>query len=215
MKKIFGKNEASHNGNKNSVIMIVSIIAVSLFIGTAMQPALASPISDKEINSETDPDNCSLCRPRSKDAGPGPSCKTCLCAVGIAVTHSLKYAKDKINYKINENNGEVIDGILGDIVLWLLEGTAEGIKKSGFKIDIDYNELKDVIKNLVNEGIGPQGHDITKILVTLRYISIGIRIYLVSLCINGKQYFPISAAIIRFLSETIPIFLLKILAQVV
>ena len=202
-----GKNEASRSSNKSSAIMIVSIIAVTLFIGTSLQPAIASPIPEVEEREE----ECLLCRSRERPAETKPKCKSCLCTAYVAVGHGIGYTKDKIIEQVEQNNGEVYDGIFGDIVLWLVEGIAEGIVVSGFKLEFDKEELKGIIKDYVDKHIGPQGHDITKILIALQAISIGIRIYLISLCADGRHILPITASIMKFLSKVLSEFLIKIL----
>lgn len=209
MKNDLGKNEAGGSGNKSSAIMIISIIAVALFIGTALQPAIASPIPEVEVEEKEE--ECLLCRSRGNPAETKPECNNCLCTAFVAVDYGIDQTRKKIKEKLVETNGEVYDGILGDIVLWLVEGVAEGIVKSGFKIKFDKEELNETIHYYINKYVGPQGHDITKILVALQAISIGIRVYLISLCVEGKHILPISTMIFKFISKVLSEFLIKIL----
>jgi len=208
MKEKFGKNEASHIGKRNTAIMIVSILSVALFIGTALQPAIASPMTYLVVEVEDNEDECPLCRSRESPAETKPKCKTCLSAAGFAVKHGINYTRGKIIEKMNNN--DVWEGVLADISLWLIEGVGQGIKLSGFKIELDKEELNETIKYYVNKYVGPQGHNVTKIFVALRAISIGIRVYFISLCANGKQILPISTILMQFLSRVVSEFLINL-----
>ena len=74
MNKKLGKNEASHILTKNMVKMTVSIMAVTLFIGTVIQPAIAGSVSDRGIISEPVEEECSLCAPISETPPEFPGC---------------------------------------------------------------------------------------------------------------------------------------------
>jgi len=186
--------------------MTVSIIAISLFIGMALQPAIASPMYDAAV--EENEYECPLCRSREEPAETKPICKTCLCTAGHAVKHGISYTRGKIIEKMNDN--DVWEGILADISLWLIEGTGQGLKIYGFKIEFDKEELNETINYYVNKYVGPQGHNVTKIFVALRAISIGIRVYFISLCANGKQILPISTRLMQFFSRVVSEFLIKL-----
>jgi hypothetical protein len=67
MKKNVENKEVSDFRNKNSVILIVSIISIILFIGTALQPAVANQLSELETESDEKENVCTLCRSRTKN----------------------------------------------------------------------------------------------------------------------------------------------------
>jgi hypothetical protein len=96
-----------------------------------------------------------------------------------------------------------------------MKGIIEGINKSGFEIDFDIEELRVTVYDLVMEHVGPQGHDITKILVALRYITVGLRVYLISLCIEGEKKLPISTVLVNKILDVISIVLIKVLVKTI
>lgn len=209
MKEKFEKKEARNFGKKNTMVWIACLFAVTLFIGVAIQPALSNPMANNVVENETDPDTCSLCVPISKNTGTGPTCKTCICAARVAVKTSMSYTRDKIDKKIEETGG-YYSGFFGDIVIWILEGVEEGISVSGYEIDLDKNQLNETIRYWVDECVGPQEHNVTKIIAALQGVSIGVRMYLISVCLNDKQIRPIPKLLTQRIFEILSEILVKI-----
>lgn len=183
MKKNYEKNEASHIGKKNSAIMIVTLLAVTLFIGTAIQPAIAVSISSSHSDTETVEEECLPCKPevQPKDGG---ECKTCAEAVVFTVDYMKDYVKTEL-WKNFQEHGWWFYWPL-DAVTLIFIGLNKGIKESGFEFEIDYNDLKEHINKTIEDLIGPQMFPFTKFLATLSAISIGITTYLVSCCTDGS-----------------------------
>lgn len=180
MKEKFGKMEASHIGKNNSMIMIVSIIAVTLFIGTAVQPAIATTIHSQGIEVQEAEEECIICAPRSDGPTHGPACKTC----GEAVEYAVGYMKVYVKEKMKDVNETYFLWSL-DVVFLISEGIHIGLKNSGFKIEIDREELNENIEYWVNKTVGPQMFNVTIFLAKLGAISIGVTGYLLTIC-NGE-----------------------------
>jgi hypothetical protein len=178
MKKKFGRNKAGGITKKNSVIMIVSIIAVTLFIGIAIQPVIAAPLySDeaKEVEEE-----CIPCKYEEEYTLGDAKCKTC---VG-AVFHSVRYMKDHVRTVLKGRGVYFLWTV--DASILIFEGIILGLQDSGFKFEIDYVDLFQYINNSVNKLVDPANYlfPVTKYLAILFAIPIGITVYLLRLC-NG------------------------------
>jgi hypothetical protein len=182
MKKKFGKMEASHIGKNNSVIMIVCIFAITLFIGTAVQPAIASALTDHRFETQKAEEGCPLCAPRADVPSSNPTCKTC----GEAVTYAVDYMKVYVKNKLKDVNETYFLWTL-DVVLLISQGIHIGLQKSGFKIEVDKEELNDNIVYWVNKTVGPQMFNVTMFLAKLGAISIGVSSYLLTLCNDGTS----------------------------
>ena len=178
MKEIFGKNEASGLRRKKSVIMIISILIVTIFIGSAIQPAIANPMPN-EIDGSINNNTCNTCRPRLQN-NEEPRIKTCGGAMRFAVEHMKKHVRD--NLPKEHYFPKTVD-----LVLLINQGLWEGIKLSGFKIEIDQEKLTANIKYWVDELYGPQVFDVSKFLAVLGGISLGITTYLLTFCNNGAN----------------------------
>ena len=173
MKEIFGKNEASGLRRKKSVIMIISILAVAIFIGAAIQPAVADSLPTKG-KSLFNKDVCLPCKPKDR-LQKDPICITCSEAITFAIEHMIKHVNDNLkpyHYPLKTM----------DAVLFMIEGLNDGLKMSGFKLEIDQVELKEEVIFWVDRIYGEQEFDITKFLAVLGGISIGITAYLLTLC---------------------------------
>ena len=165
----------------SSVIMIVGIAVVTLFIGIAIQPAIsgfASSLNDGRITIKNEEMPCNCEKQLPKDAG----CKTCI----EAVFHAVKIMKINVTryfqYLISR----------GVYLLWTMDLTLEiynalkfGLQDSGFKINIDYNELKEKVEKTISKlcGSDKQLHNITLISAKILAIYIGIALYLLTFCI--------------------------------
>ena len=179
MNKKIGKNEASHIRIKNTVIMTVSLIAVSLFIGTAIQPAIAGSLSTQGVESEPVEEECTLCAESSSNL---PVCKTCVEAVNFAIDYSMDYVKEKVN-----NTPVWYPLKVREITIHLRDGIIEGLFKSGFSFkEIDKEELNATIAYWVNLTVGEQTLNRTLFVAYIGAIAIGITGYLLSLC-NKKD----------------------------
>jgi len=178
MKKKFGKKEAGGIALNSSVIMIVSIVAVTLFIGTAMQPVIAISDSTASLNAkkelaEEEHLYCDCVKQISEDTG----CKTCVEAVFYAVNFMKDHVKDSFKDK------GVYFLWTADLALVIVEGLVLGIQDSGFKIKIDQNELKNTVNYWINKLYGPQMFFVTRFMARLGAIYIGITWYLLSFCV--------------------------------
>lgn len=179
MGKKFGMNKAGHIPSKETVTMIVSILAVTLFIGTTMQPIIAAPAVPLSIGVAEVEEECIPCKAEEL-AQRDSKCKTC---VG-AVFHSVKYMKDHVKATMKDKGVYFLWTV--DVSIVIFEGLILGLEDSGFKIVIDYEDLFQYINNSVNKLVNPTNYlfPVTKCLATLIAIPIGITVYLLTLC-NG------------------------------
>lgn len=184
MNKKLGKNKAGGITLKNSVIMIVSIIAVTLFIGTAMQPVIAAPSSSDRAEAEKVEEECIPCKYEEQTTQEDVKCKTCVGAVFYAVRYMNGHVRNTLIERI-ENGSKVI------YLLWTVElsrvffrGLIRGLVDSGFKIEVDYIDLFQYINNSVNKLVDPTNYmfPVTKYLAIIVAIPIGITVYLLRLC---------------------------------
>jgi hypothetical protein len=206
MEKKFGKNKAGHISSNKTVTMIVSVLVITLFIGLAMQPVLAEPGSEQQVNEE----ECIPCK-AGETPQPIPPCTTCACAVDFAVDYGLKYAKDKVDAKMIEENGVIYDGFLVDLVLWIREGIREGFTESGFQFNVDVNELQTKIEYWVNKKIAIPEHDLAKIVAALSGILKGVGEYLKTECKGETSKTLNEPLIMQILSMKLP-FVYKIIS---
>ncbi|UCD13753.1 MAG: hypothetical protein JSW60_09395 [Thermoplasmatales archaeon] len=175
MKEVFGKNKAGGIQRNNGVKMIVSIIAVTLFIGAAMQAAIAGSISSIDHEPVAVEEECLPC----KSIGPkneNPKCETCV----QAVFHAVKYMRGHVKTSLKDKGVYFLRTV--DVSILVVEGLVLGVKDSGFKIKIDYNDLNNTINSWVKKLVGPQLFFITRFMARLGAISIGIIWYLLSFC---------------------------------
>jgi len=203
MKKNNGKKEASYIGKNNTVIMIVSILAVTLFIGAAMQPVMAGELPIKGNEPAAVEEECLPCKSKEKINKEDTECKTCV----EAVSHAVKYMVDHINKSLNGNGWYLMWPV--DASILIFEGIVLGFEDSGFKMEVDYDDLNDFINKTVEKYVGPQLFPVTKLLATLAAISIGITGYLLLLCNDGDdeaQSLPAITQQTRSVSQVIPRF---------
>lgn len=183
MKKKYGKNEASGFGRKSTVIMIGSILAVSLLIGTAIKPVLAGSVSHQQIDPISVDNECLPCKVRKIQPGKVPDCKTCRCAMEFAVNHSINKTEEKIDkYGLNHTFAGL------DVIITLSLGIIEGLILSGFRFNINDTALKENITYWVNKiGGGKQWYPATELLANLTSIGVGILDYLLKLCKDNED----------------------------
>jgi hypothetical protein len=169
--------KAGNYTHKRTVFMLVNILAVTIFIGTALQPAFAAPITKEQSGSLPNQDNtvyCNCIESTDTDAG----CKMCIEAAFHAVKYMRNYVKQTIQGK----------GLYflwtADVAIVVFEGLALGLIDSGFQIEIDYDKLHDTITFWTGKLWGPQMFFVTRFMARLAAISIGITWYLLSLCID-------------------------------
>lgn len=182
MGKKFGRNKAGHITSNETVTMIVSILAVTLFIGTAIQSVIAAPaapLSSGGAEVEEVEEECIPCKAEELEQW-DPKCKTC---VG-AVFHSVKYMKDHVKATMKDKDVYFLWTV--DVSIVIFEGLILGLEDSGFKIVINYEDLFQYINNSVNKLVNPTNYlfPVTKCLAILIAIPIGITVYLLTLC-NG------------------------------
>jgi hypothetical protein len=165
MEKKYIKNKAGNGPTHNTVIMIVSILAISLFIGMAVQPVIADAVKNKNESHDLN----------SQNELKG-DCKTCACMVDFTIRYMIKHVKDNLK------------GIYYlwtvDAVQLIFQGTMKGIANSGFNPQVNTVHLKASIYYWVNKLVGQQIFTTTKLLAVLSAIGVGISGYLLSLCNN-------------------------------
>jgi hypothetical protein len=178
MRKNLGNNEASHNGKKKTGMMIVSIIAVTLFIGTALEPALAEPLNPEGLKAPENEEECTLCAPRSTDPVNNPECTSCIQAIKFAVNYS--------RYHVNQtfaNDKEWYPLMVAEVVIAIFEGIHIGLKESGFKISIDDEALKEKIQYWVDRTVDSDyKYNMTEFLAVIGSVFIGVGAYLLTRC---------------------------------
>jgi len=160
---------------KNNVIFITSLFMSCLFIGAALPSVLAGAISQEQVESVSD-ETCPLCRSKSARPVSNPGCKSCNQAVAFAVDYMKDYVKDKVN-------GSYFLWRV-DITIIIFQGLVKGFKESGYKIEVDENELRANIEYWVNKTVGLQKFTVTLLLAKLSAITIGVTGYLLTLCID-------------------------------
>ena len=178
MRKNLGNYEAGHNGKKKTGMMIVSIVAVTLFIGTALEPALADPLSPVEIKTPENEEECTLCASGSSDPVNNPECKSCIEAIKFAVNYSRShvnqtFANDSIWYPL----------MVVEVAIAIFEGIHEGLKISGFKVSIDEEALKEKIKYWVDRTVDSNyKYNMTEFLAVIGSVFVGVLAYLLTRC---------------------------------
>jgi hypothetical protein len=181
MKKKYGKNEAGDFRAKNTVIMIVSIIFASLFIGMAIEPVVSGDNVAQEI--ETQAEDCIPCK--NKD---NPNlCRNCKDAVRYVVNVTWNYIN--VTYPW-EDIGE-FPGWRMELVLTIVDGLQEGIsdlKDQDFKIITNEEELKENVSFYMDKFLHPnQNHTITVVIMTMAAIFTGVSSYLLQKCVDPPE----------------------------
>lgn len=185
MNKDTGKKEAGNFPKHNTLIMIVSILTVTLFVGLAVQPAISQKVPAEVIPTEIEEEciPCKVAEPQNTK----PPCTTCACAIDIAVVHALEYTATKVYIKMEKTENEIYSGFFIDLALWIKEGIIEGIAKSGFEFDINIIELGKVCLYWAREKYVIPDHDLAKISAALQGVLKGIGEYLIDVCNNRSQ----------------------------
>lgn len=184
MKKDTGKKEAGNFPKHNTLIMIVSIVTISLFVGLAVQPAIAQKEPAKVI--PTNIEECITCKAAYTTQTKLP-CTTCSCAVKHAIWYALNYTKNNVFEKMKETDGKIYSGFFTDLSLWIADGIVLGIKDSKFYLDVNITELIEVINNTIHEKISIPEHDLAKIVAALEGVLEGVAEYLMTLCNGGSS----------------------------
>lgn len=177
MNNQFGRTKAGSIPARKTVFMIVSILAISLFVGMAIQPAMSGVIEKNDFSESSvveDSSDCG-CLERVTEK---PKCDTCV----KAVIHSVKYMKNHVKTELKGKGVYFLK--TADATILVFEGLVLGFIDSGFKIKIDYKELGSVVDLWVTKLWGPQMYFITRFMAKLGAISIGITCYLLSFCVN-------------------------------
>ena len=162
---------------RNTVVVIISLFMGALFVGATLPSVLAGSISQDHRVTDIDDDSCSLCRSNLAQTGDTPNCKSCREAVAFAVDYMKDYVKD------NMDNNYFLWRV--DITILIVQGLVKGFKDSGYKLEVDENELRANIEYWVNRTCGSQKFTITIFLAKLSAITIGITGYLLTLCIDN------------------------------
>ncbi len=183
MKEVYGKYGAGSIPGNNGVKMIVSIMAVTLFIGMAMQAAIAVSIISIDTEPEAVEDECLACKSENPEVEK-PKCETCV----QAVFHAVKYMKDHVKRNLPK---DIYFLKTADASILIVEGLILGIKDSGFRIKIDYNDLNATVNFWVKKLVGPQLFFITRFMARFGAITIGITWYLLSFCVDTTVISPI------------------------
>jgi len=185
MKKDTGKKEAGNFPKHNTLIMIVSIVTVSLFVGLAVQPAIAQREPAEVIPTDIEGE----CIPCKAVNIPQPKlpCKTCACAVYYAIGHAKESTKENVSNKLNETDNKIYSGFFTDLALWIAKGIIEGLDKSGFDFEPKLMDLLGVIDINIKEKIEIPVHNLSKIVAALHGILEGVAEYLIDVCNNRSQ----------------------------
>ena len=179
MKEVYGKYRAGGIPGCNVLKMIVSIMAVTLFIGISMPAAIAGSIPNVDHESVPVEEECLECG-FIEPGNEKPNCETCV----QAVFHAVKYMIGHVKRNLPE---EIYFLKTADASILIFNGLVLGIIDSGFRIEIDYNDLNNTINFWVKKLVGPQLFFITRFMARLGAISIGITFYLLSFCVDSSK----------------------------
>ena len=164
---------------KNTVIFISSLVMSCIFVGASLPSVFAGAINNVNVESVSFNDPCPLCRTKSTNPVDNPGCDSCNEAVAFAVDYMKDYVKDNVN---------------GSYFLWrvdisiiIVQGLVKGFKESGYKLEVDENELRDNIGHWINKTVGMQKFTVTLFLAKLSAITIGVTGYLLTLCIENDE----------------------------
>jgi len=175
---------------KKSLITIFSLFATLLFIGTAMNEAVAINTDENNLKSQK---HCSLCAKtvsesssNESNGGKGGGCESCK----EAVEYAIDYAANRIKEEYSGEEYYLFK--YWDIAIDAAKYIIEGIEKS------EYNFLKNMApRNLLYQIgtqiylsilslVGKQKHLITlgaaAIIASLIGIGFGVKEYLLSIC---------------------------------
>ncbi|UCF13635.1 MAG: hypothetical protein JSW06_05090 [Thermoplasmatales archaeon] len=184
MNKNFGRSKAGGITKKNSVIMIVSILAVTLFIGTAIQPVIATPLTSEGAEVKEVEEVCIPCKYEEERTQGDAKCKTCVGAVFYAVRYMNGHVRDKIKAKISEGGKLIYPLWTVDLSMLFSQELIKGLVDSGFRFKVDFVDLCQSINNTVNKLIDSANYfyPVISYLAVLFVIPIGITVYLLRLC---------------------------------
>jgi hypothetical protein len=203
MEKKYRRNEAKVFGTKNTVIMIVSILAVGLFIGMALEPITAVSVTNLEAEPASVEDECLPCTIQKKVSKMSPPvCKTCKDAVKHIINKTMEHVQDNFPWE-----ALLFPGWAVELSCYVFEGIIKGIQTSDFEFEIDFKELNETINYWIERFLDPhQNHTITKVMFFMNAILVGIGDYLLSQC-NDKNLKDLPSA-----SHVIPRFYKLIMA---
>ena len=162
--------------NKNTAIVISCLVMSSLFIGAALPGVFAGAVNSEKIQHIKDDEPCKLCRENVAQPKNRPGCESCNEAVAFAVDYMKDYVSENVN-------GTYFLWTV-DVSILIVQGLVNGFKESGYKIEIDVDELKNNIEYWVNKTVGSQKFTVTQFLAKLGAITIGVTGYLLKLCID-------------------------------
>lgn len=166
---------------KKSTITLISLVAVALFIGTAINPATAvTSLRDESQELVAESTECSLCAQSQEYTIPsGGGCDTCGETVEFAVNYML------------ENIGDILDDgwyLLKsvDAAILVVSLIVEGTVQSGYTIQLNADELKAYVKDQLETYVGSQIFLITQFLAAIIVISVSVVVYLIDTICGGS-----------------------------
>lgn len=154
----------------------------SLFIGAALPSVFAGAVNSEKVEYDYDNEPCKLCREKVAQPVNEPRCESCNEAVAYAVDYMIDH--------VSENVEGTYFLWTVDVSILIFQGLVKGFEESGYKLEIDADELKANIEYWVNKTVGSQKFTVTKFLAELGAITIGVTGYLLTLCIdnNAKEH---------------------------
>jgi hypothetical protein len=182
MEKNVGKNKAGSIHRNKMVTLIVSIGAIILIIGAAMQPVLAGTVSNIAPDPHTHEEECMPEPIEDPKKVVGSVCKNCTCAMEFAIEYMVKFVDRNL-----KDGPYLLKG--GEVVGLIFLGLVKGVRESGFRIVMQAEELKSNITYWVEKLVDPENYwfNVTEILANLAAIAIGISAYLLTLCDDGSD----------------------------
>lgn len=159
---------------KSTIVYIIGLVMSCLFVSASVPSVFAGAMSQDKIEMERNEELCVPCRLREITESDNPNCDTCREAVEFAVEFMKIYVKEKID--------DTYPLWSVDVTILILEGLVNGFIESGFLMEIDVNELQSNIEYWVNEIVGSQKYNATLFLARLGAITIGVTVYLLTLC---------------------------------
>jgi len=163
----------------STIIYFTGFIVGCLVLSACVPTVLAGEVINIKMDVENNDNPCKLCLSKDIKDESDSGCKSCNEAVAFAIDYMKDYVKDKIN------NTYFLWSM--DATIIIVQGLVDGFKESGYKIEIDVNELKDNIQYWVNKTVGPQKFSVTLFLAKLGAITIGVTGYLLTLCIDDDS----------------------------
>ena len=165
---------------KKSTITLVSILAVALFIGAAINPATAvTSIRDESEELVAESTECSLCAQSQEYTNPsGGNCDTCGETVEFAVNYMLENIGDYL-----PDQWYLLRSV--DAALLVVTLIIEGVIESGYSIQLNAEALRVFVQDNLETYVGEQIFTITQFLAALIVISVSIVVYLIDTICGG------------------------------